>query len=45
LGRARFCDAQDKTPVQAKVAERFGFAQQLELPMPMPIVQKEEAAN
>jgi len=30
---------------EARVAKRFGFAQQLELPMPMPIIEKQEAAN
>ena len=28
-----------------RIAKRFDFAQQLELPMPMPVVQKEEAAD
>jgi hypothetical protein len=30
---------------QGKIARRFGFEQQLELPMPMPGVVKQEAAN
>ena len=30
---------------EAKMAKRFGFAQQLELPMAMPMPQKEEATN
>jgi len=34
-----------KWEYEAKVAKRFGFAQQLELPMPMPIIEKQEAAN
>jgi hypothetical protein len=34
-----------KWEYEAKLAKRFGFAQQLELPMSMPILQKEEAAN
>jgi hypothetical protein len=35
----------DKWEYEGKIARRFGFAQQLELPMPMPIVEKQEAAN
>jgi hypothetical protein len=35
----------NKWEYEAKVAKRFGFAQQLELPMVMPVAQKEEAAN
>jgi hypothetical protein len=34
-----------KWEYEAKVAKRFGFAQQLELPMPMPIIEKQEGAN
>jgi hypothetical protein len=34
-----------KWEYEAKIAKRFGFAQQLELPMPMPVIQKEKAAN
>ena len=34
-----------KWECEAKLAKRFGFPQQLELPMPMPVKQKEEAAN
>jgi hypothetical protein len=34
-----------KWEYEAKLAKRFGFAQQPELPMPMPVMQKEEAAN
>jgi hypothetical protein len=37
--------SRDRWEYQAKVAKRFGFAQQLELPMIMPVVQKGEAAN
>ena len=35
----------DKWEYEAKVAKRFGFAQQLELPMVMPVIQRGEAAN
>jgi hypothetical protein len=36
----------DKWEYERKIAQRFGFAQQLELPMPMPIIaQEKEAAN
>ena len=36
----------DKWEYEAKIARRFGFEQQLELPIPMPPdVQKQEAAN
>jgi hypothetical protein len=34
-----------KPEYETKVAKRFGFAQQLELPMPMPVVEEQEAAN
>jgi hypothetical protein len=33
-----------KWEYEAKIAQRFGFEQQLELPMPMPVEMK-EAAN
>jgi hypothetical protein len=35
----------DKCEYEAKIAQRFGFVQQLELPMPMPVGAKQEAAN
>ena len=35
----------DRWEYEAKVAHRFGFEQQLELPMPMPTQEMREAAN
>ena len=35
----------DRWEYEAKIAKRFGFEQQLELPMPMPTQEMKEAAN
>lgn len=35
----------DKFEYEAKVAQRFGFEQQLELPILMPNIETKEAAN
>jgi hypothetical protein len=35
----------DRWEYEAKVAQRFGFEQQLELPRPMPTQDMKEAAN
>ena len=36
-------DSKDRWEYEARIAKRFGFEQQLELPIPLPIQQ--EAAN
>jgi hypothetical protein len=40
-------DSVDRWEYEAKIAKRFGFEQQLELPIPMPVArsEKQEAAN
>jgi hypothetical protein len=39
-------DSADKWEYEAKIAKRFGFEQQLELPIPLPQpAQQQEAAN
>jgi hypothetical protein len=35
----------DKWEYEGKIAQRFSFEQQLELPMPMPTQEVKEAAN
>jgi hypothetical protein len=35
----------DKWEYESKIAQRFGFEQQLELPMPLPVPRQQEAAN
>jgi hypothetical protein len=34
-----------KWEYEGKIAKRFGFAQQLELPIPLPTTEQREAAN
>jgi hypothetical protein len=35
----------DKATYEGKIADRFGIEQQLDLPMPLPVAQQQEAAN
>jgi hypothetical protein len=35
----------DKWRYESKIAQRFGFEQQLELPIPLPVPAQQEAAN
>jgi hypothetical protein len=38
-------DSADKHEYEAKIAKRFGFEQQLELPTPLPMPEMKEAAK
>lgn len=38
-------DSADKWEYESKIAKRFGFEQQLELPIPLPMAETREAAN
>jgi hypothetical protein len=42
---ARTGDSDDKWEYEAKIAKRFGFEQQPKLPIPLPRVEQQEAAN